>query len=59
MADVVEVLVSTDRRWRVEIRRDGRCQAFELGFLRATCRRTELETRLAELGVRLADLHKD
>lgn len=53
------MLVSPDRRWRVEIRRDGRCQVFELGFLRATTRRGELEARLASLGVDLADLRKD
>lgn len=53
------MLVSADRRWRVEIRRDGRCQAFELGFLRLTTRRAELQDRLGALGVRLADLHED
>jgi hypothetical protein len=59
VAEVVEVLVSADRRWRVEIRRDGRCQVFELGFLRATTRRGELAVRLASFGVALADLRKD
>ena len=51
--------MSADRRWRVEIRRDGRCQVFELGFLRATTRRGELAARLAQLGVDLADLRRD
>jgi hypothetical protein len=59
VAEVVEVLVSPDRRWRVEIRRDGRCHVFELGFLRVTTRRAELEVRLSNLGVKLADLRKD
>jgi len=56
VADVVQVLVSADRRWRVEIRRDGLCRVFDRGFLRATCRRHQLAARLAALGVDLVDL---
>lgn len=59
VAEVVKVLVSADRRWRVEIRRDGRCQVFESGFLRASCRRWELEERLGALDVDAATLTED
>lgn len=56
---VVRVLVSDDRRWRVEIRDDGTCWVFEHGFLRATVRRFELEKSLAGFGISLADLVED
>jgi hypothetical protein len=59
MAGVIKVLVSEDRRWRVDIRSDGRCEIRELGFLRATVRRWQLEARLAELGMNVDDLVED
>jgi hypothetical protein len=59
MAGVIKVLVSEDRRWRVDIRADGRCEVRELGFLRAAVRRWQLAEKLAEFGLSLDDLVED
>ncbi|HEV2928039.1 MAG TPA: hypothetical protein VGW74_05060, partial [Propionibacteriaceae bacterium] len=56
---VVRVLVSDDRRWRVEIRDDGTCRVLQDGFRVATVRRFELAETLAGFGLDIADLTED
>lgn len=59
MADLVKVLVSPDRRWRIEIRSDGRAEVRERGFLRLRTEEHRLRERLAKLGVDLDQLVED
>lgn len=59
VAELVKVLVSRDRRWRVDIRSNGRVEVRELGFLRLKTEEHRLRSKLADLGVDLDQLVED